>query len=75
MNEEVRSLIANTLGVSVSEVKDEVEIGDIDSWDSIHQLMIVSRLEERYGIHYNEDDLFEMTSVGTIIEVTQRLIG
>ena len=72
MKEEIRKLIAYTLGVAVKDVTDEVEIGDLDSWDSIHQLMIVSGLEEKYGIHYSEDDIFDMTSVRTIIEVTMR---
>lgn len=72
MNEEIRKFIADTLGVAVKAVTDDVEIGDLDNWDSIHQLMIVSGLEEKYGIHYSEDDIFDMTSVGTIIEVTLR---
>jgi acyl carrier protein len=75
MNDEIRKLIADTLDVDLNEVTDNVEIGDLDTWDSIHQLMIVSGLEEKYGIHYNEDDIFEMTSVGTIIEVTKRKVS
>lgn len=75
MNEEIRRIIADTLSVAVKDVTDEVEIGDLENWDSIHQLMIVSSLEEKYGIHYDEDDIFDMTSVGTIIEVTLRKIA
>ena len=72
MNEEIRKFIADTLGVTIKEVTDEVEIGDLDSWDSIHQLMIISGLEDKYGIRYVEDDIFDMTSVGAIIEITMR---
>lgn len=75
MNEEIRRIIADTLSVAVKDVTDEVEIGDLENWDSIHQLMIVSSLEEKYGIHYDEYDIFDMTSVGTIIEVTLRKIA
>lgn len=75
MNDEIRKLIANTLDVDLGEITDNVEIGDLDSWDSIHQLMIVSGLEEKYGIHFSEDDIFDMTSVGTIIEVTKRKVS
>lgn len=75
MNDEIRKLIANTLDVDLDEITDNVEIGDLDSWDSIHQLMIVSGLEEKYGIHFSEDDIFDMTSVGTIIEVTKRKVS
>lgn len=75
MNEEIRRIIADTLSVAVKDVTDEVEIGDLENWDSIHQLIIVSSLEEKYGIHYDEDDIFDMTSVGTIIEVTLRKIA
>lgn len=75
MNEEIRKFVADTLGVAIKDVTDEVEIGDLDNWDSIHQLMIVSGLEEKYGIHYDEDDIFDMTSVGTIIEVTMRKLA
>lgn len=75
MNEEIRKFIADTLNVSIKDVLDDVEIGELDNWDSIHQLMIVSGLEDKYGIHYSEDDIFDMNSVGSIIEITNRKVG
>lgn len=74
MNEEIRLFIANTLGAPLNEVVDSAEIGDIDGWDSIHQLMIISGLEEKYSIHFSEDDVFDMVSIGNIIDATVRLV-
>ena len=75
MKEEIRKFIADTLNVSVSEIIDSAEIGEIEGWDSIHQLMIVSGLEEKYKIHFSEDDVFDMVSIGSIIEITEKSVN
>ena len=75
MKEEIRKLIADTLGAPMQQIGDNTEIGELENWDSIHQLMIISELEEKYHLHFSEDDIFDMTSVGDIIEVMQKRIG
>ena len=42
-----------------------------ENWDSIHQLMIISSIEEKYGISFPEDSLFEMTSIEAMVRVTE----
>lgn len=71
----VRNVLASVLEVSTSDLKDNLEIGDIDGWDSIRQLMISSILAEEFNITFSEDDLYEMTSVAKIVSTTCRLIS
>lgn len=73
--EQIREIIASVLEVDVMQVDDACEIGTIDNWDSIRQLMIISSLEMEFGIAYPEEALFEMTSVLRIIDETQKLLG
>lgn len=44
------------------------------NWDSIHQLMIITSIEERYKISFSEENLFEMVTVGDIVNETEKLI-
>lgn len=71
----VRNVLASVLEVSTFDLKDNLEIGDIDGWDSIRQLMISSILAEEFNITFSEDELFEMTSVAKIVSTTCRLIS
>lgn len=73
IKDRIREIIAGVLEVNVVEILESHQIGDIETWDSIHHLMIVTSLEEELDIQYDEDILFEMTSVAEIISETIKL--
>ena len=74
VKDKVKEIIASILEVNVSEILDSYEIGDVNGWDSIRQLMIISSLEEEFCISYPEEVLFEMTSVAKMIRETKALV-
>lgn len=62
----VVDVIAGILEVPVSEIVEDSAVGNVENWDSVHQLMIISALESELGIHFSEDELFELTNVQSI---------
>ena len=74
VKDKVKEIIASILEVNVSEILDSYEIGDVNGWDWIRQLMIISSLEEEFCISYPEEVLFEMTSVAKMIRETKALV-
>ena len=68
----VKEIIARVLNVDLSEVTDELSSGDIPEWDSVGNLAIISTIEQELGVEFPLEDLFDLTSVQSIIdEVTQ----
>lgn len=46
---------------------------DVTGWDSLGHLKLVSGLEEEFGVRLEVDDIMEMTSVGRILDIVERL--
>jgi acyl carrier protein len=68
----VKEIIARVLNVSLDRVTNDLSSGDIPEWDSVGNLAIISTIEQEMEVEFPLEDLFDLTSVQTIIdEVTQ----
>ncbi len=68
----VKEIIARVLNVSLDRVTNDLSSGDISEWDSVGNLAIISTIEQEMEVEFPLEDLFDLTSVQTIIdEVTQ----
>ena len=47
---EIIAIIAEILEVNPEVLNEKSSVGLVENWDSIHQLMIISSIEEKYGI-------------------------
>lgn len=74
LKDEIKELMAGILAVSKTEIEDDTEVGDIESWDSLNHLKIIAMLEDKYNIHFSPDDLFNIENFDDIVLTTQRLI-
>lgn len=73
MKERVREIIAEALQVDKKIVTDDLSIGGIPEWDSVGNLNIISALEEALDIEIPIDDLFDLTSVVSLVEEVEKL--
>jgi acyl carrier protein len=70
----VRRVAADVLGVPVGELNRESSPETIITWDSIAHLNLMVALEEELGVQFDPDDLETMTSVGAIVETSDRYL-
>lgn len=73
LKEEIRLTIANILEISVDRLGYETEMDEISEWDSMHNILILSELEEKYDILFPEDDIFDLVSVNAFAEEISKL--
>lgn len=73
LKEEVREIIADILGISVENLPCEAEMEDVEGWDSMRNVMILSALEDKYDIMFPEDDVFDLVSVNAFAEEIAKL--
>lgn len=71
---DVLSLIAEALETTTDNLNLESSVGNTDNWDSIHQLMIISSIEEKYNISFSEDTLFELTNIKNILNAVEKAL-
>lgn len=71
--EEVRTIIAQILEMETEELPIDAEMDEIGEWDSIHNVMILAKLEEHYDILFPEDDVFDLVSVKALADEIEKL--
>ena len=48
---------------------------DIEDWDSLMHITLVSEIEDAFGIHFEMKDVTKMQNVGEIVDKILELIG
>lgn len=73
MEHEIKSLISEVLRVKQNLITDSLSIGEIPEWDSMGNLNIIQAIEAKFQIDIPMEDLFELTSVKSIIEEVEKI--
>lgn len=73
IKEKVFEIIAECLEKDVSDLTLDTDMDDIAEWDSMRNVMILSRLEEEFDIMIPEDDIFDLVTIGTIVEEIEKI--
>lgn len=74
MDEKVIEIIAKVLQVPVDEITPDVEIGELDEWDSLHNVAIFAELEKQFEIKITQDMLVDLENVEDIISLVKDLV-
>jgi acyl carrier protein len=75
LTEQVREVLALTLGLDESEVGDDISQRTYSRWSSLYQITLLVALEERFGVTFSMDETLAMTSLANIVTVLrQRLL-
>ncbi len=73
METQVKQIIARVLNVSLDVITDDLSAGDIPEWDSVGNLAIISTIEQELDVEFPLEDLFDLTSVKTIVDEVNQL--
>ena len=68
MESRVKEIIARVLNVDLSKITDTLSSGDIPEWDSVGNLAIISTIEQELDVEFPLEDLFDLTSVQSIVD-------
>jgi len=69
MNEQLRSIIADTLGLELIDITPELRRGsDAADWDSMGHLRLVTAVEEAYDIRFTMTEIERITTVAELDE-------
>ena len=67
MTEDISEVIAAVLGVERSSIAIETAREDVNNWDSLNHLRIISALEEKFQIRFTMDEIQSIASVGDVV--------
>ena len=73
MEKQVKEIIARVLNVDIALITNELSSGDIPQWDSVGNLSIISTIEQELDVEFPLEDLFDLTSVQSIVDEVNSL--
>jgi len=68
----VREIMAQVLDLSPDAVGHELSSATSSDWTSLNHLMLVSQLESEFGVVFSNQEIKELTSFPTIVEILGR---
>jgi acyl carrier protein len=74
LENEIIKMIAGILRIREEQLTMQSRMEDFAEWDSMCNVIIISSLEERYNIIFQDDVLFELTSIDSIVKEVANLI-
>ena len=60
--EQYNAVFAEVFGVDTAVLKDDFSKDTVESWDSVHQLNIITLLEEKFDLMLDPEDIMACTS-------------
>ena len=67
--ERIKEIIADTLGIDIERITDDLAAGDIEEWDSVGNLTIISTIEEELEVDIPIEDLYELNNIKAIVKL------
>lgn len=62
----LKAIVSGILGVSEVDIHDDLSTTDVDTWDSLNHINLITAVEEEFGIQFPTESMDRMKSVGLI---------
>ncbi len=66
IDERVLEILEDVLGVAPEEVTEETSAADVDRWDSLHHLRLITAIEDELGISFTMEEVESLKNVGDL---------
>jgi acyl carrier protein len=70
--DKLEEIIANIFELEPSQIKKEMTPADIETWDSLSQLNLISTIEKEFQIKLEIDEIFTVMKIGDIYEILSK---
>ena len=63
IQEQVKQIVANCLELDANSIDRDQELYDMDGFDSMRSVMILSKIEDTFDVMVPEEDIFNITTI------------
>ena len=75
MRERVRAVLARVLDVDVAELPEEPTPDALESWDSLHHMELMLKLEDEFGIEVDPELAPSLVSLTALADFVERQLA
>lgn len=73
MEERLKEILAKVFLTDKAKINDDMSRKDMDEWDSMAHLLLVSEVESTFDVMISDDDIMEIQTVGDLKKVLRKL--
>ena len=70
--EKYKEAFVNVFGVDESELNETFNFADVDQWDSLAHLSLISELEEAFDVMFETEDILHFGGFNNGIEILKK---
>ncbi len=67
ITEKITPVFRKVLNESLLEITDQLSANDVDNWDSLSHMLLISEIESTFNIKFKLKELNKMKNVGDLI--------
>ena len=71
----LNQLIASIFGYSGESLEDAATANNIEAWDSVTHILLLSAIEEEFDIKFSDSEMSEIETIGQIRQVVAARVG
>ncbi|OJY38523.1 acyl carrier protein [Pseudonocardia sp. 73-21] len=71
----VIEIVADVLGADVADLRPDTDLRTVEGADSIKVLRIIARIEQRYDVELDDEDVFGVSTVEQVATVVAAAVG
>lgn len=72
---EIQEIFRDNFDDDTIELTDATNANDIEDWDSLEQINLLTAIERKYGLKFNLNDVRNLQNIGDLLDLLERLRG
>ena len=72
MESKVKSILVDVFDIKETDITDEMNLRDVESWDSLKHMNLVISLEQQFNTEFSTEEIIEMKNLSDIYNILKR---
>jgi acyl carrier protein len=75
MNKKLKKIVSEILEIDIDSINDETSPQNVESWDSLKHIYIVTSIEEEFNIRFSDEEITDMLNYKLICMILEEKIN